>query len=54
MTQHSPASPPEPGEITDPEEFEEGAPIDPTPQQVDEYQKLVDENAPERQVDPDL
>jgi hypothetical protein len=42
---------PDPSDFSDPEEFEEVAPIDPTPQQVDEYQKLVEQNAPERADD---
>ena len=47
MTQQTPAPP-------DPEEFEEAAPVDPTPQRVDEYQKLVEENAPEHRDGADL
>ena len=41
------ATEPDPGEFSDPEEFAEAVGIDPTPQQVDEYQKLVEETAPE-------
>jgi hypothetical protein len=41
-----------PDEIEDPEEFAEAAPIDPTPQEVDEYQELIGEEPHEEPSDP--
>ena len=40
--------PPEPrGEPVDPDEVAERAPIDPTPQEVDEYRSLIGDGTPE-------
>jgi hypothetical protein len=43
---HSDVESLEPTEPPDPEEFAEAAGIDPTPQEVDEYQKLARETPP--------
>lgn len=39
--------PPEPREPVDPDEIAEEAPIDPTPQEVDEYRSLIGDETPE-------
>jgi hypothetical protein len=33
-------------DFTDPEEFAEAVGVDPTPQQVDEYQQRIEDDAP--------
>jgi hypothetical protein len=38
---------PAPEEPVDPDELAEEAPIDPTPQEVDEYRELIGDEAPE-------
>lgn len=42
---HTPGEP-HPDDFADPEEFADAVGVDPTPQQVDEYQKRVEEDAP--------
>jgi hypothetical protein len=37
----------EPEEVVDPDEVAEEAPIDPTPQEVDEYRSLIGDEVPE-------
>lgn len=51
MTHANPA-PPDPADFEDPEDFAEAVSVDPTPQQVNEYQELVEENAPKREDQP--
>jgi hypothetical protein len=46
------ADSPDPEAFDDPEEFAEAVGVDPTPQQVDDYQRLVEENAPGNPADP--
>jgi hypothetical protein len=49
----APGEEPDGIESPDPEEFAEEAGIDPTPQQVQEYQHLIEEQAPGSQEPPD-
>jgi hypothetical protein len=46
MTTQTPDEP-HADDFTDPEEFAEAVGVDPTPQQVDEYQKLIEDDAPQ-------
>ncbi|GHF49553.1 hypothetical protein FHX82_003757 [Amycolatopsis bartoniae] len=45
MTDHGATTPGEPG-TSDPEEFADEAGIDPTPQEVDQYLELAEEQPP--------
>ncbi|MFT7841683.1 hypothetical protein Q5530_36580 [Saccharothrix sp. BKS2] len=48
MTDPAPHRPVDPDQLpVDPDEVAEEAPIDPTPQQVDEYRELIGDEPPE-------
>jgi hypothetical protein len=46
MTTQTPDEP-HADDFTDPEEFAEAVGVDPTPQQVDEHQKRIEDDAPQ-------